>query len=120
MNSRSAKRQARSRVRYLDRWTLQRAGVTGGAAALGAILVAIFAPFGEPGVPQLYAVLLALTAFCGASILFITLSDMRRRGAAGSPRRAIRSFDGALGLVLLTPSLLALSRAWGEAGFPTL
>ena len=58
-----------------------------------------------------YAGLLVLTAFCGASVLWITAFDMRSRGTSGR-MRPIRGFDFAVGLGLLLPSLYALRLVW--------
>ena len=57
----------------------------------------------------------ALTAFCGASVLWITVFDMRARGTSGR-MRPIRGFDVAVGLALLLPSLYALSLIWRDLG----
>ena len=57
--------------------------------------------------------LLAAAVFCGASILWITVFDMRARGTSGR-MRPIRVFDLAVGLALLVPSLYALTLIWPE------
>ncbi len=62
-----------------------------------------------------YAALLALTAFCGASVLWITAFDMRARGTSGR-MRPVRTFDIAIGLALLVPSLYAFWRIAGPLG----
>jgi len=62
-----------------------------------------------------YAALLALTAFCGASVLWITLIDIRTRGRGGR-MRPIRAFDVAAGLMLVLPSLYALRMVWPALG----
>jgi hypothetical protein len=82
---------------------------------LAALLIAGLA--GTPGdtLLRVYAGLLALAALCGASILWITAFDMRARGTSGR-MRPIRGFDAAVGLVLLLPSLYALSQVWPALG----
>jgi hypothetical protein len=93
------------------RWTLPRATIVGIVCAIAAILIAGI--FGEQyrWLFDAYAVLLALTALCGASILWITALDMRRRGT-NHLMRPIRGFDLALGLLMLGLSLFALRLAW--------
>jgi hypothetical protein len=92
-------------------WTIPRATGIGVVAGIAAILVAGLG--GTPGevLLHVYAGLLALTVACGASILWITAFDMRARGTSGR-MRPIRGFDVAVGLVLLVPSLYALSLVW--------
>jgi hypothetical protein len=96
-------------------WTIQRATVAGIAAGLSALIVSAMIG-GLPG-PLLYAYagLLALTAFCGASVLWITLIDIRTRGRGGR-MRPIRAFDVAAGLMLVLPSLYALRMVWPALG----
>ena len=62
-----------------------------------------------------YAALLAVTAFCGASILWITAFDMRTRGTSGR-MRPVRTFDIAIGLALLAPALYAFWLISGALG----
>lgn len=117
--SRRRARQARLRQRTsgrpLQRWTLQRASGVGVVCGLAAILLAGL--FGSPpdAVGALYLLLLAITALCGASILWITAFDIRDRGTSGR-MRPIRGFDVALGLALLLPSLYALRPVWRALG----
>ncbi len=90
-------------------WTTSRAAATGAAAGLLAILLSLAGwDFWDVlFLPWLVAV--AVTAFCGVSILWITMLDMvanPRRGAKVAP---IRGFDIAAGLLLALPSLYALS-----------
>lgn len=56
----------------------------------------------------LFAAALAVAAFCGLSILLITLVDMlfHKRGESLRP---IRAFDIAIGIALAVPSLVQLS-----------
>jgi hypothetical protein len=86
---------------------MQRATGIGAVAGLAALLVAVVIQAWPEGLLYPYAGLLALTAFCGISILWITASDMRTRGTSGR-MRPIRGFDLALGLVLLLPALYGL------------
>jgi hypothetical protein len=89
--------------------------VIGIAAGLCALVVS--AMIGSWPGPMLYAYagLLGFTAGCGASILWITLIDVRTRGRGGR-MRPIRAFDVAAGLMLILPSLYALNMVWPELG----
>ena len=91
----------------VKRWTIQRASNFGILFGIAAVLVAGLLGTRAP-ILYPYAVLLVVTALCGASILWITAFDMRARGTSGR-MRPIRGFDVALGLLLLVPSLYALS-----------
>lgn len=98
----------------LGGWTLQRASGVGVVCGIAAILTAgLFDTSGRLLYP--YAALLLVTALCGASVLWITATDMRTRGTSGR-MRPIRGFDAAIGLALLLPSLYALSLAWPLLG----
>jgi hypothetical protein len=92
----------------LDRWTIQRASGVGALCGVAAILVAGLFDTSREGLLYPYALLLGLTALCGASVLWITAADMRARGTSGR-MRPIRGFDAAFGLALLLPALYALS-----------
>ena len=95
-------------------WTIGRASIAGIVLGLAALLmIGIRDP--RDGGLYFYAALLALTAFCGASILWITAFDMRDRGTSGR-MRPVRVFDIAIGLGLLIPSLYAFSRISGPLG----
>lgn len=92
-------------------WTISRATGIGAVCGILAIFIAgLFDPTREVLV-LVYAALLAVTLLCGASILWITAFDMRARGTSGLIR-PIRAFDLGIGLVLLIPSLYALSQIW--------
>jgi hypothetical protein len=94
-------------------WTIQRAMAVGIAAGLSALIASAMIS-GWPGaLLDAYAGLLAFTAFCGASILWITMLDMRNRGRGGR-MRPIRAFDVAAALLLILPSLYALRLVWPE------
>ena len=96
-------------------WTIQRASGVGIVCGIAAILIAGLFSTSPGGLLYPYAALLALTALCGASILWITMLDMRSRGTSGR-MRPIRGFDVAVGLGLLAPSLYALRLIWPELG----
>ncbi|HYI49840.1 MAG TPA: hypothetical protein VEX35_15385 [Allosphingosinicella sp.] len=83
-------------------WTVSRATVTGIALGLAALLAGILLR-SWPDLLYPYAALLLLTLFCGASILWITLWDMRTRGRGGR-MRPIRAFDAAMGAALVLPA----------------
>ena len=95
-------------VALARRWTIQRASGIGILSGIAAILVTGLLGTSNDVLLYAYAGLLALTALCGASILWITAFDMRARGTSGR-MRPIRGFDAALGLALLVPSLYAMS-----------
>jgi hypothetical protein len=95
----------------IRRWTVQRASNLGLVVGLiTALTAAVYGAWPE-GFLYPYAALLALTAFCGASILWITMVDMRTH-ARGGRVRPIRAFDLAIALVLLLPAALALWFLW--------
>jgi hypothetical protein len=86
----------------LARWTVSRATVAGIACGLLALLASILTR-SWPDLLYPYSALLLLTLFCGASILWITLWDMRTRGRGGR-MRPIRAFDAAMGAALILPA----------------
>lgn len=83
-------------------WTVLRATVAGIFLGLAALLAGILLRSWS-GLLYPYAALLLLTVFCGASILWITLWDMRTRGRGGR-MRPIRAFDAAMGAALVLPA----------------
>ena len=97
-------------------WTIPRATGIGIVCGFAALMMSGLLNLASRAMLFSYAALLAVTALCGASILWITLFDMRARGTSGR-MRPIRGFDTAIGLALLVPSLYALSRVWPELGF---
>lgn len=99
-------------VRHL--WTISRASMLGILAGVIAMLMVSFRDPRDAGLYP-YAVLLVLTAFCGASILWITAFDMRARGTSHLIK-PVRVFDIAIGLALLVPSLYAFWRISGPLG----
>ena len=96
-------------------WTIQRATGIGVVTGFLAIMVAGLFSLTRDSFLYPYGALLAVTAFCGASILWITMFDMRTRGTSGR-MRPIRAFDIAVGLALLVPSLYALSQVRADLG----
>ena len=118
MNRRRARRRAAAHSASLHRlsgWTIQRATGVGVLTGLAAILIAGLSSLNSDRLLYAYAALLAATALCGASILWITAFDMRARGTSGR-MRPIRGFDLAVALALLAPSLYALSLIWERLG----
>jgi hypothetical protein len=119
MNKRRTRRGLQARhsahPQLLSAWTLQRAMGVGLLTGLAAILVVGLFPVSRGGLLYPYAALPAATALCGASILWITVVDMRARGTSGR-MRPIRGFDAAVGLGLLLPSVYALSLVWEDLG----
>ena len=94
-------------------WTIQRATVAGIVLGLLALLLAA-APWTWP-ILYPYALLLALTFLCGASILWITLQDVRTRGRGGR-MRPIRAFDIAMGAIIALPALYGMWLIGPELG----
>lgn len=100
----------------LKAWTIQRAEAFGiPAGVLSAALWAAFPTWPEAlEIP--FAVALAVTAFCGVSILWITARDVVHGPTRGKMLRAIRVVDVAIGIVLTVPPLYALRMlavGWG-------
>ena len=88
-------------------WDIRRAtgiGVMAGLAAL--ILWPLYAAY-QQAVLWLFIAALAVTAFCGLSLLILTLKDMYSR-TRGRLMQRIRIFDIVLGLLLAVPSLAQL------------
>jgi len=97
--------------RLRDRWTIQRATGAGIVCGLAALLVSIAYGSWADALLYPYAALLAATLFCGLSILWITLMDMRAR-ERGIQVRPIRMFDVVAALAIAAPSAYALWRVW--------
>ena len=97
----------------LGGWTIQRATIAGICFGLAALLLSSALDNLPDPALYLYALLLVLTALCGASVLWITLHDIRTRGRGGR-MRPIRAFDVAAGAVLVLPALYALRLVWPE------
>jgi hypothetical protein len=88
-------------------WRIQRAAGFGIAAGLVALMLAWLSQLWPDLLDYPYAAALVFTAFCGASILWISGFDMRRRGTS-ERMRPIRAFDLVVGATLFLPSLYAL------------
>ena len=97
----------------LGGWTIQRATVTGILFGLCALLLSSALDSWPDLLLYPYVLLLALTALCGASVLWITVHDIRTRGRGGR-MRPIRAFDVAAGALLVLPALYALRLIWPE------
>ncbi|MBX3561502.1 MAG: hypothetical protein KF780_06770 [Sphingomonas sp.] len=97
----------------LKRWTIQRAATVGIATGIAALLAISAIEIWPEGLLYAYVALLAVTIFCGVSILWITASDIRMRGTSGR-MRPIRGFDIAIGLALLIPAAWGLRLIWPE------
>lgn len=85
-------------------WTIGRATGVGAVAGLAALILwPTYATFQDPFLPP-FVVALAIAAFCGFSILWITAADLlfhRRRGERLIP---LRVFDVSLALLLAIPT----------------
>jgi len=94
-------------MRVFRAWTIGRAAGAGAVAGLSALLLW---PIYAVGIDVLPLFLIALTtsAFCGLSLLVITLIDLAVHRRRGSRLRPIRAFDLILGLALAVPSLVEL------------
>jgi hypothetical protein len=96
----------------ISSWTIRRATGSGTVAAGAALVLwAIYmitegARFEKVAAVTL-GVALAVTAFCGLSILVMTLIDVRNH-RRGQRVRAVRTFDVAFGLLLAVPTLVEL------------
>lgn len=109
------KRSTPSPKRRNPVWTLQRATGAGIVTGLAALLLSAALDRLPDNARYYYGALLAVTVFCGASVLWITAFDMRTRGTSGR-MRPIRVFDIALGAMLLLPAGYALWRIWSRLG----
>jgi len=109
------KRSTPSLPRRTPVWTIQRATGAGVVTGLAALLLAAALDRLPDNALYAYAALLAVTALCGASVLWITAFDMRARGTSGR-LRPIRVFDIAIGAALLLPAGYALWRIWSRLG----
>lgn len=99
-------------MKLLRDWTIGRASGVGAVAGLAALVLwPAYASWQEPVRPAFISAL-AVSVFCGLSILVITALDRRRHGPRGERLRPVRWFDIALALLLAVPSLLALESLW--------
>jgi hypothetical protein len=99
-------------MNLISAWTIKRATGSGTVAAGAALLLWVVYMIAEGARFEKVAVVplglaLAVTAFCGASILVMTLVDVRNH-RRGQRVRAVRTFDVAFGLLLAVPSLVEL------------
>jgi drug/metabolite transporter (DMT)-like permease len=93
-------------------WDIRRATGLGVVAGLAALLLwPLYAAYQEPLLWPFIAAL-AVTAFCGLSLLIITLKDIYSR-TRGKLMHRIRIFDVLLGLLLAVPSLFQLEALLG-------
>lgn len=93
----------------LKMWTISRAtgvGVSAGLAAL--ILWPAYAAYQEP-LRLPYIAALSIAAFCGLSILAMTLIDVALHRRRGRRVRPVRAFDLLIALLLSAPALAALN-----------
>ena len=89
-------------------WTLRRATGIGVAAGLAALVLwPVYAAWQET-VRLPYVAALALSAFCGLSILVFTAIDLAQHRKRGRRLRPIRVFDVVLAVLLAAPPLLVL------------
>lgn len=89
--------------------TVPRATALGAGAGLAAIAMWLAMALAPRGFVVPYVAALLVTALCGAYILIATLYDTMRNPRRGVRIRPIRFFDVAVGLLLLLPSLWALT-----------
>lgn len=96
----------------LKAWTIGRASGVGTVAGLIALILwPIYAKVQAPAYWPFVGAL-AVTGFCGLSVLLITAGDLIRR-KRGRALRPVRGFDIAFGLLLAAPSLMALESLLG-------
>lgn len=96
-------------------WTIRRATQVGIVTGVAAFALAGLRPTLPESATLPYALLLAVTALCGVSILLITARDMRIRGTSHL-MRPIRGVDLAVGAVLFLPAAYALWPVWPDLG----
>jgi hypothetical protein len=94
-------------MRVFRAWTIGRAAGAGAVAGLSALLLWPIYAVGIDVLP-LFLIALITSAFCGLSLLVITLIDLAVHRRRGSRLRPIRAFDLILGLALAVPSLVEL------------
>ena len=99
-----------SRRRQPDRprrkgWTIQRATGTGVTLGFAALVMRLFLGSAWELLRLPLLVLCLATAFCGLSILWITAVDRLRHGRRGERLIPVRTFDIAIALLMVLPSL---------------
>ena len=92
----------------LKAWTIGRASGVGAVAGLAALILwPIYAAFQAPLLPAFIAAL-ATAAFCGISVLWITVADLLFHRHRSERLIPLRVFDVAFALLLAVPSAAAL------------
>jgi hypothetical protein len=94
-------------------WTLRRVSGIGATTGLLAFALWPFTGLFDLVLLSLFVMLAAAAAFCGFSILLITIRDMATNPRRGTRIRPIRGFDTALALILLVLSWFELHDAIG-------
>src|SRR5262249_38889887 len=109
----STKKRSTRSIPLLRRWTMGRATGTGIAAGLASLLLWVLYDRWPETVLIACAAALALTAFCGLSMLWITATDIVERGSRNERIRVVRTFDVVLALLFAGPALLTLDSLFG-------
>ena len=100
-------------INPLRSWTIGQATQTGILAALVALVAwPAYAIFDGP-LRLVFAASLALLAFCGASILAITVLDLKFHRSRGTRVRNMRIFDIALAMLMMAPGAWVLPDLFG-------
>jgi hypothetical protein len=95
-------------------WTVQRATGAGAIAGIVGLAMLLFYP-ALPALNRPFILVCAIAAFCGLSILWITVVDRYRRGRRRGIRMApLRAFDICFGLLLALPSLWMIQVLLGD------
>ncbi|QPQ55458.1 hypothetical protein IC614_02280 [Allosphingosinicella flava] len=91
----------------LSFWTIQRAAGTGTLSGIAALFLwPAYAAWEQ--VEPVFVAALALTAFCGLSMLAISIHDLATR-KRGTIMRRVRAFDIVWGCLLAGPTLAVLT-----------
>jgi hypothetical protein len=91
----------------LKGWTIGRAEGIGAVAGFAALILwPVYAAWAQ--ILPFFLLALMIAAFCGLSLLVITLFDLARHPRRGTRLVPIRVFDIVLGLGLTVPSLIEL------------
>lgn len=89
-------------------WTIPRASGIGVVAGLVSVLLwQAYVAWQEP-VRLPYVAALGVTAFCGITILLLTVADIIFHRRRGRRIRPVRAFDIVLGFMLTLPTMEAL------------
>ena len=94
-------------------WTIRRATGIGVTTAFVALL---FWPLHDRWTYLIWVQLLlaGIAGFCGASIIFITLSDLRLHRRRNPRLRPLRVFDFAVAALLIALATIQIDSLWGE------